>query len=69
MSSQSGQANKPMRQAMPQVASWIDDLRNAFGSDAVEHGIKRGMGGEPNQFHAQEAGHELGTPFEPVRHE
>lgn len=63
MSSQSGQANKPMRQVMPQVATWIDDLREAFGADAIEHGIKRGMAGEADQFHAVEDGHELGTPF------
>lgn len=25
--------NKPLRQAMPTVAAWIDQLRDAFGPD------------------------------------
>lgn len=56
-----------MRQAMPTVAQWIDDLRAEFGADQVDPSIRAGMRGEPNQFHATEGGHEIGTPFEVTR--
>lgn len=64
MSSQAQPTNKPMRQRMPQVTAWIDDLRDAFGTEAIEHAIKRGMAGEPNQFFAKEGGEQLGTAFD-----
>lgn len=60
-------SEKPMRQAMPTVAQWIDDLREEFGAESIDESIRAGMRGEPNQFHATEGGHEIGTPFEATR--
>jgi len=53
---------KPMRLAMPTVAAWIDELRAAFGKDAVDQAIRAGMDGQPT-FHARENGQEVGTPI------
>lgn len=53
-----------MRLAMPTVAGWIDELREAFGADQVEPSIAEGMRGEPNRFWAREAGLEVGTAFD-----
>jgi len=53
-----------MRDVMPTVARWIDELRRVFGADQVDPSIRAGMRGEPNRFHAREAGNEVGTPFE-----
>lgn len=50
-----------LRQAMPKVTAWIDDLRAAFGADDINAVIKAGMQGVPG-FHASEAGHSAGTP-------
>lgn len=49
-----------MRDRMPQVAEWIDDLRNAFGADQVNGVIREGMRGR-RCFWASENGNELGT--------
>lgn len=51
---------KPLRQSMPAVAAWIDDLRAAFGTAEIDGQIRRGIAGEP-VFHAQEGGHSVGT--------
>lgn len=56
---------KPMRAAMPTVAAWVDELREAFGAVGINRAISRGMRGEPGWFHAAEAGSEVGTTFEP----
>lgn len=56
-----------MRQAMPTVAAWIDELRAAFGAEAIDTSIRAGLRGAPNRFHARERGHELGTAFEATR--
>ena len=53
---------KPLRQAMPTVAAFIDDLRDAFGAEHINPIIRAGMDGQP-VFHAKEAGHEVGTPI------
>jgi hypothetical protein len=53
---------KPLRQAMPTVAGWIDELRAAFGAQAIDAAIRAGLDGQPT-FHAREAGHEVGTPI------
>lgn len=53
---------KPLRQAMPTVAGWIDELRAAFGARAIDAAIRAGLDGQPT-FHAREAGHEVGTPI------
>lgn len=58
---------KPMREAMPQVSAFIDELRRVFvGADGrpepwIAESIRRGMAGEP-VFHAVENGNEVGTP-------
>jgi len=55
---------KPMRLAMPTVASWIDELREAFGADQINPSLKAGMQGG-SDFHATENGHEIGIPYQP----
>lgn len=50
-----------MRTSMPQVAAWIDELREVFGADQVDPSIRRGIAGQPHQFFASEAGHSIGT--------
>ncbi len=60
----SERGNGSMREAMPTVAGWIDDLRSAFGADQVDPSIRAGLRGEPNRFWAKEGAHELGTPFD-----
>jgi len=57
---------KPMRQAMPLTAAWIDQLREAFGTESINNSIRLGMQGFPDWFHATEGEHEVGTPFKPV---
>lgn len=51
-----------MRQAMPTVAGWIDNLRAAFGADMIDAAIRAGIAGQ-HSFHAREGGHEVGTPI------
>lgn len=50
---------RPMRQAMPTVAAWVDGLRQVFGADGINGRMKQGMAGEP-VFYACENGRELG---------
>ena len=50
---------KPMRQAMPRVAEFVDAVREAFGADAVNRAIRNGMAGGAD-FFASEAGHTVG---------
>ena len=52
-----------MREKMPTVASWIDELRKAFGTDEINQQIRRGMNGQPT-FFAEEGCHRIGTPFD-----
>lgn len=52
-------AKKPLRKAMPTVAAWIDELREAFGADPINAAIRNGMAGG-DHFHASENGHEIG---------
>ena len=49
-----------MRTEMPEVAAFVDQMRDAFGKDEIDQQIRRGMRGEPT-FYARESGHELGT--------
>lgn len=51
---------KPMRQAMPTVAGWIDGLRAAFGAKMIDAAIRAGIDGQPT-FYAAENGIEIGT--------
>jgi hypothetical protein len=54
---------KPLRQTMPGVAAFIDELREAFGADAINAAIRAGLDRQPT-FWAQEGGHEVGTRFD-----
>lgn len=49
-----------MRDRMPQVTEWIDDLRAAFGRDQIDGVIREGMRGR-KCFWASENGNEIGT--------
>lgn len=49
-----------LRDTMPTVAGWIDELRDAFGADQIDPAIRAGMAGQPT-FWASEAGREVGT--------
>lgn len=55
---------KPLRQTMPAVAAWVDDLRAAFGRASVDAAIRAGLDGQPT-FYATENGHTVGTPAKP----
>lgn len=65
MSSEADAYRAGNRAAMPTVAAWIDDLREAFGAEVINPALVRGTRGEPDQFHAREGELELGTPFRP----
>jgi len=52
-------APKPLRQTMPTVAAWIDELREAFGADAINPAIRNGVAGGA-AFYATENGHSIG---------
>ena len=56
--------SKPLRQTMPTIAGWIDELRDAFGAEAINPAIRAGIDGQPT-FYASENGHEVGTRFIP----
>lgn len=58
----SGQ-KKPMRELMPSVAAFIDEMREAFGKEHIDGQIRKGMNGAKNTFYATENGHEIGTKF------
>ncbi|NML62256.1 hypothetical protein HHL21_14460 [Massilia sp. RP-1-19] len=49
-----------MRDQMPVVAAWIDDLRHTFGTEYIDRIIKEGVRGKP-VFFASENGHTVGT--------
>ena len=51
---------KPLREAMPEVAGWIDALRDAFGREHIDPSLSAGLAGEP-VFFAAERGHEIGV--------
>lgn len=59
---------KPLREAMPITAAFIDDLRDAFGADMINSAIRAGLDGQPT-FWARENGREVGTrcPDAPAR--
>ena len=50
---------KPLRQAMPSVAEFVDAAREAFGAAAVDQAIRNGLAGGTD-FHASEGGHTVG---------
>jgi hypothetical protein len=49
-----------MRDKMPTVAAFIDELRAALGVDVVDEAIRRGL--RNGTFYAREAGFEVGAP-------
>lgn len=51
---------KNLREAMPEIAEFIDCLREAFGKDMVNQQIRKGLKGEA-VFYARENGIEIGT--------
>lgn len=53
---------KPLREAMPLCAAFIDEMRAAFGTEEINAQIRFGMQGAQT-FHARENGIEVGTPF------
>lgn len=55
--------SKPLRQAMPETAAFIDAMRGAFGAEQINAVIRAGMDGQP-MFWARENGNEVGTPPE-----
>lgn len=55
---------KPMRQAMPRVAAFIDALREAYGAATIDRSIRAGIDGQPT-FWACENGQEIGTRATP----
>ena len=58
---------KPLRQTMPTVAAWIDDLREAFGADGINRAIRNGVAGGTH-FHAEEGGQAIGCEAMPGAH-
>ncbi len=50
-----------MREQMPVVTAWIDDLRLTFGASDVTAWIRQG--GADGTFYARENGHEVGAPI------
>ena len=57
-------AKGSMREHMPVVTAWIDGMRAAFGTEAIDRQIKAGMRGEP-VFYCSENGHIVGTKPKP----
>ena len=49
-----------MREAMPKVAGFVDEMRQAFGAEQINGAIRSGIKGRPH-FWASENGNELGT--------
>lgn len=53
---------RSLRETMPLVTAFIDDLREIFGKDDINATIKAGMAGVPG-FWARENGNEVGTRY------
>lgn len=49
-----------LREAMPLVTAFIDEMREAFGADVINRAIKNGMNGGCD-FYASENGQEVGN--------
>ena len=58
------QPQKPLRQAMPLVAEFIEACAAEWGGRTVGAIIRAGLDGQP-VFHASEGGHEIGTRIPP----
>ena len=59
--SQASRSKGSLREAMPLVTGFLDDLRRAFGERYINGAIRAGMQGRP-VFWAREGEHEVGTP-------
>lgn len=59
--------SKPLRDAMPVTAAWIDQLRDAFGAADIDAQIRAAVRDGLPTFHATEAGHSVGVPLPPWR--
>ena len=46
---------KPLRQTMPTVSAFIDEMRQVFGADDINASIRAGIDGQPT-FYASENG-------------
>lgn len=51
---------KPLRQAMPATAAFIDQMRAAFGAEMIDAAIRAGLDGQPT-FWARENTREIGA--------
>ena len=60
-------AEKPLRQSMPTVAAWIDELREAFGAESINSAIRNGVAGG-TRFYAEENGQTIGCEAMPGSH-
>ncbi|MDA8095572.1 MAG: hypothetical protein M0T84_17025 [Betaproteobacteria bacterium] len=54
-----------MREKMPQVSAFIDDLRKAFGPAEVDSWIRKGL--RDGTFRASEGGHVIGADTTEVK--
>jgi hypothetical protein len=59
-------ANKPLREAMPETAAFVDEMRRVFGAESINQSIRDGMAGIPS-FYASENGQQIGTKFVPKK--
>lgn len=50
-----------LRQTMPTITAWLDDMRQAFGEETINAAIRGGLSGRPT-FFAEEGGVQIGTP-------
>jgi len=50
-----------LRQTMPTITAWLDDMRQAFGAETINAAIRGGVAGRPT-FFAEEGGVSVGTP-------
>ncbi|WP_199710580.1 hypothetical protein [Noviherbaspirillum cavernae] len=53
-------STRKAREAMPEVAAWIDSLREAFGREQIDACIRIGI--RDGSFWAMENGRTIGTP-------
>ncbi len=58
---------KAARTAMPLVAAWIDDLRDAFGRDMIDGLIRKATVEGLPTFYAREGGRTVGVPLPALR--
>ena len=57
----SNMTRKNLRESMPLVTAFIDELREVFGTEAINQSIRAGLDGQET-FWARENGIEIGTP-------